>query len=647
MLSVLSMMEEHLEDEEEDHHHPAEDDPSPHHHTVPLSKAELRKSNKPIMEKRRRARINTCLNELKSLILDAMKKDPARHSKLEKADILEMTVKHLQAVQRQQLALAVAHDPAVLTKFRGGFAECAQEVTRYVSRIEGVDAGVRQRLLQHLGQCVSGLSAMTPLSFTAMAGLPLPLAHLQGTAIPQAPPPQLQQSPGDVNNNQARLLHGLVAARLAAAGDTAGAALLLHGGLSLLARAGPHGTAQPNAQQAPPPVSSQGPHTAPPPQQTAIQPPQGLQHSLTKINEGASSSGERPLRPSAFTAVRRASSPPRAQLEPHIRPQESLPSTQMQTIIAPTARRIFTVPDHKQETVISAQVAVQPVNLTLQSAGSHEGDIRTPIDFSFKKRQLERPTPTHPTISIPTPKHPTTSQVFPAHIGQKDSLLQHPSSTHVGVTNPALTQTTSTHCTVPHTVPTSSQSIATEPAATNLSLTTPHHSHPYHTSLSSVLSMPSPTVTLPDQYESTNTSALDKPREKRPLEDPESSNPPSKISKTDKPSHGLIPAPLPLKMTPPDTPTAPLVPSAVIPHRMSPPPITPLPLSESSPQQEINQPGPSPKKTPPPPSPHPSGSSPPIGATTPKKEVTSEDNASPDRPSTSAPQEDKDMWRPW
>lgn len=55
---------------------------------------------------------------------------PARHSKLEKADILEMTVKHLQAVQRQQLALAVAHDPAVLTKFRSGFAECAQEVTR-------------------------------------------------------------------------------------------------------------------------------------------------------------------------------------------------------------------------------------------------------------------------------------------------------------------------------------------------------------------------------------------------------------------------------------------------------------------------------------------------------------------------------------
>lgn len=35
----------------------------------------LLQSNKPIMEKKRRARINHCLNELKSLILDAMKKD--------------------------------------------------------------------------------------------------------------------------------------------------------------------------------------------------------------------------------------------------------------------------------------------------------------------------------------------------------------------------------------------------------------------------------------------------------------------------------------------------------------------------------------------------------------------------------------------
>lgn len=39
------------------------------------SASEHRRATKPIMEKRRRARINTSLNELKSLILDALNKD--------------------------------------------------------------------------------------------------------------------------------------------------------------------------------------------------------------------------------------------------------------------------------------------------------------------------------------------------------------------------------------------------------------------------------------------------------------------------------------------------------------------------------------------------------------------------------------------
>ncbi|CAL7950376.1 unnamed protein product [Xylocopa violacea] len=135
----------------------------PESHSQPgMTKAELRRSNKPIMEKRRRARINQCLDELKSLILEAMKKDPTRHSKLEKADILEMTVKHLQAVQRQQLSTAVATDPAVLTKFRSGFSECATEVSRYVSHLENVDPVVKQRLVSHLNNCVSNLQQMAP-----------------------------------------------------------------------------------------------------------------------------------------------------------------------------------------------------------------------------------------------------------------------------------------------------------------------------------------------------------------------------------------------------------------------------------------------------------------------------------------------------
>jgi len=55
------------------------------------------------MEKRRRARINQSLAILKALILESTKtqnakngEGQAKHTKLEKADILELTVRHFQ-----------------------------------------------------------------------------------------------------------------------------------------------------------------------------------------------------------------------------------------------------------------------------------------------------------------------------------------------------------------------------------------------------------------------------------------------------------------------------------------------------------------------------------------------------------------------
>ncbi|XP_020772933.1 transcription factor HES-1-like [Boleophthalmus pectinirostris] len=136
----------------------------------PPAVSESRKSSKPIMEKRRRARINESLGQLKMLILEALKKDTSRHSKLEKADILEMTVKHLRNLQRLQITAAVHADPGLLGKYRAGFSECVGEVTRFLSTCEGVHSEVRTRLLTHLSSCVShmyppvvGLSSVPPL----------------------------------------------------------------------------------------------------------------------------------------------------------------------------------------------------------------------------------------------------------------------------------------------------------------------------------------------------------------------------------------------------------------------------------------------------------------------------------------------------
>uniref|UniRef100_A0A8D0LAP7 Hes family bHLH transcription factor 1 n=1 Tax=Sphenodon punctatus TaxID=8508 RepID=A0A8D0LAP7_SPHPU len=130
------------------------------HPDKPKTASEHRKSSKPIMEKRRRARINESLGQLKTLILDALKKDSSRHSKLEKADILEMTVKHLRSLQRAQMTAALSTDPTVLGKYRAGFSECMNEVTRFLSTCEGVNTEVRTRLLGHLASCITQINAM-------------------------------------------------------------------------------------------------------------------------------------------------------------------------------------------------------------------------------------------------------------------------------------------------------------------------------------------------------------------------------------------------------------------------------------------------------------------------------------------------------
>ncbi|XP_014236128.1 protein hairy-like [Trichogramma pretiosum] len=117
---------------------------------------EGRRANKPLMEKRRRARINQSLAALKALILDSARLENTKHSKLEKADILELTVRHLQ----RQRSLA---QPG-LSRYKAGYQDCSREVSRYLDApdiITGnttpLDPAFKQRFIRHLDSCVSEL----------------------------------------------------------------------------------------------------------------------------------------------------------------------------------------------------------------------------------------------------------------------------------------------------------------------------------------------------------------------------------------------------------------------------------------------------------------------------------------------------------
>lgn len=141
-----------------------------------------RKNKKPLMEKRRRARINSCLSQLKALVLQAIKKDSSQFSKLEKADILELTVKHLRALQRQQAAGAMTSDPNVVSKYRAGFNECAKEVMRYMGSVREVHDEVKERVLGHLAGCLQVVNHVTPAeSIQQQQGCMKPLhVHIPG-----------------------------------------------------------------------------------------------------------------------------------------------------------------------------------------------------------------------------------------------------------------------------------------------------------------------------------------------------------------------------------------------------------------------------------------------------------------------------------
>lgn len=109
-----------------------------------------------------------------------------------------MTVKHLQNIQKQQLAVAVASDPNVVQKFKTGFSECAAEVTRYISNLDGIESGVKQRLAHHLNSCVSGIpNPQNTMTFPLGQASTIPLTISQGNSGVSIQ----TGTPDDVNNN--------------------------------------------------------------------------------------------------------------------------------------------------------------------------------------------------------------------------------------------------------------------------------------------------------------------------------------------------------------------------------------------------------------------------------------------------------------
>ncbi|XP_029173125.1 enhancer of split mbeta protein-like [Nylanderia fulva] len=141
---------------------------SPHTSYTPVSGMEYeepvsrtyqyRKVMKPMLERKRRARINRCLDELKDLMVTALQAEGENVAKLEKADILELTVRHLHTL-RAARRLTLTPENSYADRFRDGFTQCAQEVSTFLSTpvAAAVHPAAGAQLMRHLGGCLRRL----------------------------------------------------------------------------------------------------------------------------------------------------------------------------------------------------------------------------------------------------------------------------------------------------------------------------------------------------------------------------------------------------------------------------------------------------------------------------------------------------------
>ncbi|VDK51549.1 unnamed protein product [Anisakis simplex] len=132
-----------------------------------------KKANKPLMEKRRRARINRCLHEMKEMLVDGFQKAASPgQSKWEKADILEMSVAYMRQMQKHRIKLPhgragynnkaelddrIAAQQKSSPSIVEGFSECVREIQRFNRDVKLITSSASTvideystKLVQHL-----------------------------------------------------------------------------------------------------------------------------------------------------------------------------------------------------------------------------------------------------------------------------------------------------------------------------------------------------------------------------------------------------------------------------------------------------------------------------------------------------------------
>lgn len=113
-------------------------------------------------------------------------------AKLEKADILELTVRHLHTLRRQNI-LGIRSENTYAEKFKAGFRHCAAEVSNFLNM---VDQDTSVPIIKHLNSCMNHMERNT----TSNNGLPIAHHQYSNNSVPPMSRPSIQiQSPNQIN----------------------------------------------------------------------------------------------------------------------------------------------------------------------------------------------------------------------------------------------------------------------------------------------------------------------------------------------------------------------------------------------------------------------------------------------------------------
>ncbi|BFZ22991.1 hypothetical protein BsWGS_26030 [Bradybaena similaris] len=122
-------------------------------HELDTYKPTHRKGKKLLAEKKRRARINNCLLQIRNIVCEGEDDKDTDLEKMEKAEILEKTLEVLTRLRHDYTSpgnSSYSTRKAMAVRYASGFSSCAEESIRYIQNSHLVPAEVKVQLQAHL-----------------------------------------------------------------------------------------------------------------------------------------------------------------------------------------------------------------------------------------------------------------------------------------------------------------------------------------------------------------------------------------------------------------------------------------------------------------------------------------------------------------